>query len=146
MHSGYDDLVFVPFGGNAHVVSIFHEFTSGAGVLNLSVWADDTAWVLLDGVSIFAPVFTSSICSGQPIGCLPLHAGIIDTTFAAGAHKLEFRVFQLGKGLDPKSNPFGLLYTGTVTHTPEPGTLALAGAVLLVIAGVKKRARRSQSE
>lgn len=148
VESGFGDSHFVPFGGIVHVMSVYHDFTSAAGILNLSVWADDTAEVLLDGVSIFAPAFTSSVCSGQPIGCLPPHAGIINTAFDTGSHRLEFRVFQVGQGTTTSTNPFGLLYAGTATNlvtpdprsvTPEPGTWAMAGAVLLVIAVVRKR-------
>jgi hypothetical protein len=141
--TGYGDSDFQPFNGQTPVVRIYHDFTSAAGFLNLKVWADDTTEVLLDGVSIFEPKFTQSLCSGQPIGCRDVDAGIISNRFGSGAHRLEFVLFQVGGGVDSKSNPFGLLYTGTAaTHLPEPGTMALAGVMLLVVAGMTKRFRR----
>lgn len=141
--TGYVDPVFSPELGTTPVVSIFQDFTSGAGSLLLRVWADDTAEVLLDGVSLIAPKFTQSTCSGQPIGCMPDDAGLLSSGLTAGAHQLEFKLFQVGSGTDTKGNPFGLLYTGTATApAPEPGSLELTGSVLLAVVMMKKRARR----
>lgn len=151
--TGYGDSTFQPTMGTTPVVSIFHNFTSSAGNLSLYVWADDTAEVLLDGVSIFAPQFTQSTCSGQPIGCQPQDYGLINTSFGSGSHQLEFRLFQVGTGGDTYSNPIGLLYTGAAvsgfdphipTETPEPATLALAGCALIGIAIASKVRRRAQ--
>jgi hypothetical protein len=148
--TGYGDSTFQPYNGLTPVVTIFHSFNSSAGYLNLNVWADDTTQVLLDGNSIFAPVFTQSTCSGQLIGCLPDDVGQIHTDFGSGSHVLEFRLFPVGTGGNTASNPFGLLYTGGAfspfqtnipTQTPEPGTLALGGA-RAVLAGIALRLRR----
>lgn len=146
--TGYGDPIWQPYSGTEPVVSIFHNFTSNAGYLRLYVWADDTAQVLLDGVSLFAPAFTQSTCSGQPIGCRPQDFGLIEANFSSGSHQLEFRLFQTGTGGDSSSNPFGILYTGgaysAATHTPEPASLALSGFALLGIAFAARRRRRAQ--
>lgn len=147
--TGYGDSSFQPPNGTDSVMSVIQSFTSAAGLLNLKVWADDTAEVLLDGVSIFAPKFTQSVCSGQPIGCRPEDGGVISSSLTAGDHQLEFRVFQVGTGGDSSSNPFGLLYTGTAPEranasAPEPGTIALSGLVLLAALPLKKRLLRKQ--
>jgi hypothetical protein len=149
--TGYGDSYYQPPAGTDPAVSVFQNFTSGAGLLNLKVWADDTAEVLLDGISIFSPKFTQGVCSGQPIGCQPGDAGVINSVLTAGAHQLEFRVFQVGTGGDTSSNPFGLLYTGTAPEradasAPEPGTIGLAGLVLLAALPLKKRLLQKRSE
>jgi hypothetical protein len=139
--TGYGDGVFQ---AQSNVpIRIFQPFTSGAGILTLNVWADDTADVLLDGVSLIAPKFTQGICSGQAIGCQPQDVGELSSTLTAGNHTLEFRVYQVGSGTDTTSNPFGLLYTGTATATPEPATLFLAGGVLLTLGIVRRRRAKS---
>jgi len=135
--TGFGDSVFQPQSNIP--ISIFQPFTSGAGFLTMNVWADDTAGVFLDGNLLIAPVFTQSICSGQPIGCQPQDVGTINTVLAAGNHMLEFQVYQVGSGTDTTSNPFGLLYTGTATATPEPGTIFLAGGVLLTLGLIRRR-------
>jgi len=121
-------------------ISIFQPFTSGAGFLNLNVWADDTAEVFLDNVSLIPPQFTQSVCSGQPIGCQPQDVGSLNNiALTAGNHVLRFDVYQVGSGKDTTSIPFGLLYTGTATAAPDPATLFLAGGVLLALGLLRKR-------
>jgi hypothetical protein len=151
--TGYNDSSFQSYSSTSPVVSIFHDFTSGPGYLRLNVWADDTAEVLLDGNQIYAPIFTQSTCSGQPIGCLPEDMGSIYAQFSGGSHRLEFRLFQVGTGGDSGSNPFGLLYTGgafsefqsQVSQTPEPATWILGGSCLLAGAIIQHLRRRSQT-
>ena len=141
-HTGYGEGVFQPKSDTP--ISIFQPFTSGAGFLILKVWADDTAEVFLDGVSLINPVFTQSICSGSPIGCRPQDFGALSSSLKAGPHTLEFTLYQVGTGTDNISNPFGLLYTGTAPAVPEPATLFLAGGALLAI-GLARRRRAKQS-
>jgi len=140
--TGYGDPHFQPYMGTTPVVSIFDNFVSGAGVLHLNVWADDTAQVFLDGISLINPKFTQSTCSGQPIGCVPADVGVLSHALTAGSHTLEFAVYQTGTGTSTTTNPFGLLFTGTATApdpVPEPGTLLLAGAVLVAAGLIRKR-------
>jgi hypothetical protein len=116
-----------------------YNFSSAAGMLNLSVWSDDTADVLLDGGSLMAAVFTQSTCSGQPIGCRPEDAGVISKAIGAGPHVLTFRSYQVGTGGDTTSNPFGLMFSGTAPAVPEPATLGMMGAGLIGLAVFGRR-------
>ena len=139
--TGYGDSTFVPFKGNIPVFALTQTFSAGIGeTLRLHVWADDTAGVYLDNVELMAPVFTQSVCSGQPIGCLSKDFGnfIVPLT-TAGTHTLRFDVYQVGTGSDTTSNPMGLLYTGAV---PDGGaTLMLLGGVLVGIETLRRRFR-----
>jgi hypothetical protein len=42
------------------------------------------------------------------------------TPLSAGSHTLEFVLYQVGKGTNTTSNPFGLLFTGTAPAAPVP--------------------------
>ena len=83
--TGYGGTYFQTSEGTAPVITVFDTFQSGAGVLSLSVWADDTAGVLLDGNLLMAPAFTQDVCSGQPIGCRPQDAGNITAALVAAS-------------------------------------------------------------
>jgi hypothetical protein len=118
--TGYGGSVLQPYQGKTPVVSVFDTFLSDSGTLNLDVWADDTADVLLDGSYLVHAVFTQNTCSGQAIGCRPKDVGKIVTPLSAGSHTLEFVLYQVGKGTNTTSNPFGLLFTGTAPAAPVP--------------------------
>ena len=141
--TGFGGSHFQPFEGTTPIVSIFDSFTSGAGLLNLNVWADDSADVLLDGAYLAHAAFTQSTCSGQPIGCRPQDVGVISAALSSGDHTLAFVLYQTGTGTDTTNNPFGLLYSGTATDAvPEPGTgICLLAGVFLIAAGLLKRRR-----
>lgn len=143
--SGYQGSEFVPTGTT---VDFFHSFTSGAGYLDMKVWADDTtgvfiqsnggAWELLYAAS----PNPNSTCSTNPIGCLPDNFGAINHLLVAGDHTLKFVVSQVGTGADTTSNPFGLLYTGTApgaAETPEPAAFLLTGAGLVGVGILRRR-------
>jgi len=139
--TGWGDSQFQPTEGTTPVVTVFDSFDSGAGTLFLNVWADDTAAVILDGQFLFQPVFTQTICSGQPIGCRAQDDGVIDVPIAAGEHELDFVLYQVGTGTTSLANPFGLLFTGTAPAdppppdpVPEPKAWLLLGSILLLIA------------
>ncbi len=142
--TGWGDPVFVGYGGETAVFSVYDSFVSGAGMLTLKVWADDTAGVYLDGNLIKAPLFTQSICSGAPIGCRPEDAGIFNLPISAGPHTLTFDVYQTGNGGDSTSNPIGLLFTGTapgadIHPTPEPVSFVLIGSGLIATGILRRR-------
>jgi hypothetical protein len=119
-------------------------------VLNILVWADDTAEVFIDGVSIYAPNFSQNICANGTIGCEPNEAGVITHTLNAGLHTLDFDVYQIGTGTTTASNPFGILYFGSIdasgggSSVDEAGTLALLATSLgLVGIGALRRRKRA---
>ena len=144
--TGVGDSDFQPSTGSLPALTVWDFFNAPAGSLTLKVWADNTAEVLLDGLTLFAPNFTENICANGPIGCEPEEFGLIETPYATGFHTLEFRVWQAEGAQNNVLNPFGLLYSGVATwddqpvHTPEPGTFALIGAGL-VAAGAWRRER-----
>ena len=145
--TGWKDAVFQPYIGLVPAMSVYHQFTSPEADLLLKVWADNTAEVFLDGISLMAPTFTEDVaCTGQPIGCRPQDFGLITASLGAGAHTLRFDVYQFAGAPNSTGNPFGLLYSGVAAwedqpvHTPEPGTFGLIGAAM-VVAGVWRRKR-----
>jgi hypothetical protein len=138
--TGYGDSHFQPYQGTVPVVSIYSSFISGAGFLDLKVWADDTADVKLDGNYLKTAVFTQSTCSGQPIGCRPQDFELFTVPLTAGSHTLEFVLYQVGTGADTTNNPMGLLFTGTApSEVPEPGVLSLVGLGLVGVGLMRRR-------
>ena len=127
--TGIAGSTLAPPSGQDVVVRIFETLYVKAGdILSLQVWADDTAEVFVGSISKNIPNFTQSTCANGPIGCQPHEFGQIHHEFtSAGAFNLRFDLFQVGTGDTNPSNPFGLLYSGTLTSTsvPEPSVLAL---------------------
>lgn len=81
---------------------------------SVTVWADDTARVLVDGVVKFAANGQEDVhCAGpNPIGCTPNEGESISLTgLSAGSHTLTIEAFQRQGG------PFGVLYEGSVNST-----------------------------
>ena len=145
--TGYGGSHFQPSEGHSPVVTIFDTFRSGAGMLTLFVWADDTASVRLDGNLLMPAVFTQGICSGQAIGCRPQDAGKISAALSEGEHTLAFALYQVGTGLDTKSNPFGVRFTGTAPApeelAPEPATWGMfAGGLAVLVLATRRRHNR----
>lgn len=126
--TGYGGSEFQPSAGESPVATVFDTFRSGAGMLTIYVWADDTAGILLDGNLLMPAVFTQSTCSGQPIGCRPQDYGAITAALSEGQHTLSFVMYQVGTGTDSFSNPMGLLFTGTAPAPASNGNLFGASA------------------
>jgi hypothetical protein len=120
----------------------------------LSVLADDTAAVFVNGTKIFsASTGPSNIaCAGVAIGCLvntTKSFGTADLSpyLNAGAlNTIQFQVFQIDK------SSFGLDYAGqittvtanSITAAPEPGTLGLLGIALGGLVIGRLRLQRSK--
>lgn len=117
------------------------------GDLFVSIWADDTAEIWLDGTRLLEANFSQEICARGSIGCEPGEQGEIAASLAGGQHTLRIDVFQVGRGDSNGSNPFGLLYSGDLTGgvrneeaapTPEPS----AAWVFAIGAGLLGRRAR----
>ena len=91
--TGFGGTHFQPSAGTTPVVTIFDTFQSGAGMLSLYVWADDTASVLLDGNLLMPAVFTQSVCSGQA------------PRFRKGNIRSASCCFRWARGLTPAATP-----------------------------------------
>ncbi len=113
---------------------------------SLSVMADDTTSVIVNGTTIFEanndPAGGYPTCSAQPIGCLANTAMTFSTNqlvpyLKSGSNLIQFGVEQKNAG------SFGLDYAGVITTSPEPASLALIGSGLLAVALVGRRRRRN---
>ena len=99
----------------------------------VSVWADDTAAVFVDGLSRYSlpsPAIRGTWCSATGIGCQPSMGAFIDMSgLGAGPHTLEIQAYQLW------GNTFGVLYEGSIEAVPEGSTLIItaAGALLVLV-------------
>jgi len=150
--SGYDPTntglgTFVASNLSAPVYQITSQtFIAAAGQqLDLDVWADDSVDVYLvnntaGGSSVeISPAATATQnppCSGQTVSCTPPTEGkFVDSLTAGDTYSLQFNVWQTGPGGNNYTNPTGLLYTGAVVNTPEPGAATLLVIMLMAVAG-----------
>ena len=139
-----------PKGGvvERNVVYGYHSyFYTPAGTVfggNISVLADDTVDVFINGTQI---IFNSNSANGGYPNCSATAPNCLTATSAqllnsyfrtdGGPNDLYFEVYQEGHYAT------GLDFVGTVTATPEPGTLMLLGTGLLGSAGTLLRRMRS---
>ena len=107
----------------------------------LSVLADDTTAVILNGVTIYNAALGGSYptCSSKPIGCLINTEGVFTFSNLApylndnGVNTLQFVVYQ------EAGSSYGLDYSGCITTTPEPASLGLLAAGLIGIALIGRK-------
>jgi len=130
----------------------FNNFTLPAGDTysgTLSVWADDTARVYLDGVLLIdANPVPGNNCADAPVGCLPDMDYTVNLAslgiLTAGINTLEIDAYQFLGG-----SPFGVMYTAAIdaespdSPAPEPASYVLMGLGLAAIGLVARRARRA---
>jgi hypothetical protein len=128
----------------------FNNFVLPAGDTfsgTLSVWADDTARVYLDGILLTdANPIPGGNCAISPVGCLASTVGVfnIGADLLPGENTLELDAYQFLGG-----SPFGVMYTASITATPadsptpEPASYVLMGLGLVAIGILIPRARRA---
>lgn len=116
--------------------TVVEQFTAAyRSMLDLTVWADDTAQVFLNGVALNVPNFAQGTCAIGPLGCEPGEGEAFSVEVDAGQHTLAIDVYQVG------AVTTGAMYEGEVNAIPLPGGLALLGAGLLgfgVLRAVRK--------
>ncbi len=115
----------------------------------MKLWADDTAFMRVDGGAWVptAHTWAQSVCETDPTSCSAneYSLGSFDLLFT-GDHTLEIRAYQIGTATtypnptffgDNNSNPFGIKYEGSVV--PDGGaTLMLLGGALAGLAALRR--------
>jgi hypothetical protein len=137
-------VITLPNVGPGETSAIFYQtFTDDAGTAldgSITVWADDTASVYLDGVLLVAANYGQAAnCSPGPITCTG-PGYVVDFTTSPGTHTLQFDVSQTG------GVTFGLMYYGPITSVetatapvPEPGSIWLLAGVGGIVAVLLKK-------
>lgn len=125
-------------------ITFTESFTLPAGfsnvMLNLGVYADDSANVYIDGTQLFAEDETlGAHCASGPIGCTTPTEGIITNLNVTAdvhtnANTITFQVFQ-----EVGNTPFGVDFDGSISYStsavPEPNfTVLLCLGVIALLA------------
>lgn len=121
-------------------VSFFETFYVPSDAFGtISVYADDTAAVWLDGVLLTPASFTPAAACATPHGCVPSTGWTINFGAESGNHVLQFGLFQLAGATTGLDYAGTVSYRGDIAPTPEPGSM---GACALAIAGLIYFARK----
>jgi len=136
-------------------VTFTESFTLPSGftnvLLNLGVYADDSATVMLDGTTLFSEDTTlGAHCASGPIGCMTANEGVVTNMNVTadvnvGVNTITFQDFQEVGG-----TPFGVDFDGSISYqtsaVPEPNAIPLLCAGLISLASVpairRKRAAK----
>lgn len=117
----------------APLFTVVETFTTAyRSLLDLTVWADDTAKVWLNGVALNTANFTQGICAIGALGCEPGEGEAFSVEVAAGQHVLAIDVYQVG------AVTTGTAYEGEVNAIPLPSSLLLMLGGLVGLACLRK--------
>ncbi|HEY7203321.1 MAG TPA: PEP-CTERM sorting domain-containing protein [Methylomirabilota bacterium] len=126
--------------GNQTVTFNYSFSLLGPSRLDLSIWADDTARIVVDGVErIAGNGVQDTRCAAGAIGCESGEAGTISALLlGTGSHDIDFEVYQRVVN-GTIGTPFGLLFAGELTPVPEPASILLLGSALTAVGMASKR-------
>lgn len=125
--------------GSYRFTSTFVDMTPGTSAGTITVLADDTTTVSLNGVTIVTAAASTGAahCNVNAPNCL-VPATYTLTGFVSGVNTLTFDVMQ------QFDQSMGLDYTAAInTAVPEPSSLMLLGTGLLSASGMFLRRRRA---
>jgi hypothetical protein len=128
--------------GSYYFTSTFNDSNAAKSTGTITILADDTAAVFLNGFYIGGPASdaTNGTCdSGHPNCTSPVTYVLPTIDFKTGVNTLQFIVDQ------EHGSAEGIDFSGTVNVTPEPNSLLLLGTGLSTMAGYCFRRRRVQA-
>ncbi len=130
-----------------YVYTSTFSLASGTYAGTLSLLADDTATIKLNGITVFSAATASGYphCAAAVPNCMTvdtasLYNSLFNTgTGIAGLNTLEVDLVQGG------SDRLGVDFSGSITPTPEPNSLVLLGSGVVGSAGAILRRLRRRS-
>jgi hypothetical protein len=105
-------------------------------ILNLGVFADDSATVMIDNTTLFSEDTTLGVnCASGPVGCTTANEGVITNMNVtadvhSGLNTITFEDFQ-----EVGNTPFGVDFAGSISYStsavPEPNSILFLFAGLV---------------